>query len=122
MSNPTRQEIIDAHKTLERLIAGAYDISPEEAKKIPSYVKIAKFLPPKPQPTMADVVWDDEKHFLAEAKTANGLLVAMLRKDQDQWISCIRVGTSPALRTRTEFEGYLTPTGKRYTLTETTND
>ena len=72
--------------------------------------------------TMADVVWDDEKHFLAEAKTANGLLVAMLRKDQDQWISCIRVGTSPALRTRTEFEGYLTPTGKRYTLTEVQDD
>lgn len=119
MTNPSRQEIIEAHDALNRLYQRLLHDKDTDVIALDTAIKaIVRLLPPKPQTTMADVVWDDEKHFLAEAKTANGLLVAMLRKDQDQWISCIRVGTSPALRTRTEFEGYLTPTGKRYTLTE----
>lgn len=120
MTTPTRQEIIDAYETLDILLGFSEDRNPDlvpERRRI-----IEKALPPRPQPTMADVAWNDEKHFLAEAKTKNGPLVAMIGKRQDQWISCIRVGTSPALRTRTEFEGYLTPTGKRYTLTEVQDD
>lgn len=81
MSRPTRQEIIDAHKTLEYLIKNLYDIPPEEAKHTTSYERLAKFLPPKPKPTMAEVVWDDDKHFLAEAEHPEHGKGVMLVKD-----------------------------------------
>lgn len=115
MTNPTRREIIDAHEALETLCA----IVPEETPTYEMKSLIRSALPPKPQPTMADVFWNDEKHFLAEAETKNGQLVAMIGKRQDQWITCIPIETYPSLlHMRTEFEGYLTPTGRRYTLTE----
>ena len=70
MSNPTRKEIIDAYKTLEYLIKNLYDIPLEEAKRTTSYERLAKFLPPRPQPTMAEVEWDDDLHYLAAAQYA----------------------------------------------------
>ena len=75
-------------------------------------------LPPKPQPTMAEVEWDDEKHYLAEA-------------EHPGWGKVIMLGMTPVskvVRAFTKREGAcyfpsvppksLTPTGKRYTLTE----
>lgn len=122
MTEPTRQEIIDAHEALEKLkdrALYAADFFGSVDACLLWKSEILKALPPKPQPTMADVEWDDDLHFLAEAKTKNGPLVAMIGKRQDQWITCIPIETYPSLlHMRTEFEGYLTPTGKRYTLTE----
>ena len=116
MSTPTRKQIHDAHEALETLTDTCIHSS-EQAEELRDLVRLV--LPPIPQPTMADVAWNDEKHFLAEAKTKNGPLVAMIGKRQDQWITCIPIETYPSLlHMRTEFEGYLTLTGKRYTLTE----
>lgn len=60
MTNPTRQDIINAYEELDKLCA-----------RVPgtSYSKmiIAAALPPHPQPSMAEVEWDDDKHYLAEA-------------------------------------------------------
>lgn len=122
MTNPTRQEIIAAHNALGELSGLAEELAVTDLDSLQAreyYTSILRVLPPKPKPTMADVVWNNEKHFLAEAKIKNGPLVAMIGKDQEQWITCIPIGTDPSLlHKRTVFEGYLTPTGKRYTLTE----
>ncbi|WP_284785805.1 hypothetical protein [Corynebacterium rhinophilum] len=59
--NPTRKEIIEAHEELEKL-----------CQRLPATraVKetILRALPPLPRPTMNDIKWDDNEHFLAEAE------------------------------------------------------
>lgn len=115
MSEPTRKEIINAYNTLEALCARLP--ATRAAKET-----ILKALPPKPQPTMAEVEWDDELHYLAEA-------------EHPGWGKVIMLGINPVsgvVRTFTKKDGAcyypcvppksLTPTGKRYTLTETAND
>lgn len=74
MSEPTRQEIIDAHNALEQLCERLYGT--RYAK-----MSILKVIPPLPQPTMAEVVWDDDKYFLAEAEHPEHGEVVMLVKD-----------------------------------------
>lgn len=114
MSNPTHQEIIDAYKTLEYLIKNLYDIPLEEAKHTTSYERLAKFLPPKPRPTMADVEWDNDKHYLAEAEVGEIKLV-MLQPDLVGWIRCFDPESGKVMPSTSED---VTPTGRRYTLTE----
>ncbi|OFP63518.1 hypothetical protein HMPREF2978_00620 [Corynebacterium sp. HMSC074C01] len=122
MTELNREQIEAAHYAVERLarLATKPGIVPLNEGIVEDYQEmILKALPPRPRPTMADVVWNDEEHFLAEAKIKNGPLVAMIGEVRDQWIICIPIETDPSLLCkRTEFEGYLTPTGKRYTLTE----
>ena len=72
MTNPTRQEILDAHKTLEYLIKNLYDISLEEAKHTTSYKRLAKFLPPKPLLTMNDIKWTTMSTSSQKQRTALG--------------------------------------------------
>ena len=60
-SKPTHEEIIAAHEALEKLC----DRLPATRSAKES---ILRALPPKPQLTMAEVEWDDDKHYLAEAK------------------------------------------------------
>lgn len=117
MTTPARQEIIDAHKTLEYLIKNLYDIPLEEAKHTTSYERLAKFLPPKPQPTMAEIEWDDDKHYLAETEQSKYGQVIMLGLDETGFIEFFipRLGEN---RYGTVCPDTLTPTGRRYTPTE----
>lgn len=62
------------------------------------------------KPTMADVEWDGDEHWLAGATLPNGVEVVMLRHDNGS--SCI--DTNQGYYSR----GYLTPNGKRYELCE----
>lgn len=106
----TRQEIIDAHKALEALSKRSLGTH---------YVEIAirKVLPPIPQPTMADIEWDDKKHYLAEAEYEPYGSIIMLGPADDGFIEFF----SPRLREcrcDSAYRGTLIPTGKRYTLTE----
>ena len=121
MSNPTHTDIIRAHEALDTvcdLVTELRGFPANECRNL-----ILRALPPQPQPTMADVVWNDEEHFLAEAKIKNGPLVAMIGESRNQWIICIPIETDPSLLCkRTEFEGYLTPTGKHYRLQEAQDD
>lgn len=113
MPNPTRQEIIDAHNALDALYKRAAKIVPNSALK--TYV--LKALPPKPTPTMAEVKWDDDKHYLAEAEHPTSGKVVMVFYTEDTYIYVL-------VTDEDETYGYLaspsnlTPTGKRYTLTE----
>nr|DAI33693.1 MAG TPA: hypothetical protein [Caudoviricetes sp.] len=116
MTDPIRQEILDAHKTLEYLIKNLYDIPLEEAKHTTSYERLAKFLPPKPLLTMNDIKWDDNEHFLAEAEHPDWGKVAMLRESGlIIFVQPIEKKIGDIQVARVE---ELTPTGKRYTLTE----
>lgn len=115
MTTPTRQEIIDAHDALTSLLKIASRTSTASAIINEKVVRAA--LPPKPQPTMADVEWDDDKHYLAEAKSLFHGNVVMIEKDtEDGLIQCISAGGIGGV--------FVTPpealilTGRRYTLTE----
>ena len=109
MTNPTRQEIIDAHEALETLCRRAPEDTPVYALKS----LILSALPPRPQPTMAEIEWDDDKHYLAEAETEMGTKVIMLWETIPERIAIIEDGVMGYVRHEA-----LTLTGKRYTLTE----
>lgn len=118
MTNPTHQEIINAHEALKYLIA--YDLADAYTEADVEEVNerehlIRKFLPPIPQPTMAEVEWDDDKHYLAEAEHPDYGKVIMLFKNRLDWISCFYQERSALF---SEDPSLLTPTGERYTLTE----
>lgn len=116
MTTPTREEIIDAHDALTSLLKIASRTSTASAIINEKVVRAA--LPPRPQPTMAEVEWDDDKHYLAEAEHKDYGRVIMLgdASYNPDLIECLvphfedRAGR---LNKRS-----ITPTGKRYTLTE----
>jgi len=118
MTSPTREEIQTAYDALETLtntcIHGG-DLA-EELQEL-----VLRVLPPKPRPTMADVEWDDDEHYLAEAQIRSGLRVVMLHRVTDTQILCLHKADGSPWTSYCNPED-LTPTGKRYTLTETTND
>ena len=118
MSNPTRQEIIDAHQTLRYLcdcLEAEWKIGVTTIKDSKSVIE--KALPPKPRPTMAEVEWDEDEHFLAEAETPDLGKVAMLRKTESGLIEFL-MKPYTALTKSCAWPEYFTPTGERYTLTE----
>lgn len=114
MTQSTRQEILDAHEELEKL-----------CNRLPgtrrAKMTILAALPPKPQPTMAEVEWDDDKHYLAEAANPIWGMVVMLNYDADrakiQYICYEKPG-----RTGFASPENLTPTGYQCTLTEVQDD
>lgn len=113
MSNPTRQEIIEAHDALTTLYARAMGVAPSRALR----ERILAALPPRPQPTMAEVEWDDELHYLAEAEHPVWRTVIMLGLDEEKLIE-VFVPHLRECRYRIVRREAITPTGKRYTLTE----
>lgn len=120
MSNPTRQEIIDAHEALSNLAAFAsrYAEDMVEMNQTLDWNETIKAaLPPKPQPTMADIEWDDDKHYLAEAEYIDcGKVIMLYRDEDDGLIQCQIIGGKHSAFFA--YSGNLTPTGRRYTLTE----
>lgn len=70
-----------------------------------------------PAPTMADVEWDDKKHYLAGAVDVDGKEVVMLVEADETIRVCAadRMGLAyPVL----EYPNTLTPNGKKYELRE----
>lgn len=113
MTNPTRQQIIDAHEALDTLCRETGVKTPVNALK---WI-ILKALPPKPKPTMNEIEWDDDEHFLAEAENPELGKVVMLRKTESGLIE-FTIKPYTAFTKGSAWPEYLTPTGKRYTLTE----
>ena len=112
MPNPTRQEIIDAQ--LARQWAEwnkSCEVSSPEIQAAANFI-LAHTTPP----TMADVEWDDELHYLAEADHPGWGKVIMLGIGEEKLIDVFipHLHKSNCIVPR----GNLTPTGKRYTLTE----
>ncbi|TRX51557.1 hypothetical protein [Corynebacterium guaraldiae] len=114
MTEPTREQILAAHRALAHLYNAASDglpISEQVARSIRGEILTA--LPPKPRPTMAEIEWDNDVHYLAEAELAGWGKVTMLWVSTIGNISVIGDGLIRDVRADS-----LTPTGKRYTLTE----
>lgn len=111
MTTPTREQILQAYKAL----TGMCELAERRAGYRPTEYEraILAALPPKPRPTMAEVEWDDEVHYLAEAEHENGDAVIMLGKDASGRINIVGKGFVASVYTN-----LLAPTGKRYTLTE----
>ena len=114
MTNPTREEIQTAHEALETLTNTCIH-SADQAEELQELVLRA--LPPKPRPTMEDVEWDDDVHYLAEAESDLFGTVIMLAKNEDGHIEFFDP-KSKTSRTDESLTRTLTPTGRRYTLTE----
>lgn len=114
MTNPTRQQIIDAHEALDTLCRETGVKTPVNALK---WI-ILKALPSKPTPTMDEIEWDDDEHYLAEAEHGTYSGVVMLSKNALSGTVRVlaKIGDINDVRTVEAVE--LTPTGRRYTLTE----
>ena len=120
MTNPTRREIINAYSALDDLRDNALEWEGVKAQK--QYHAVLKILPPIPQPTMDEIKWDDDKHYLAEAESARFGKVVMLGKSWAHEQIDILVNNDQGIGFQLEYPADLTPTGKRYTLTEVEND
>lgn len=121
MSTPTRQEIIDAHKALDEWLHLSLSLSitdKQDNDSLRFQEMIYHALPPLPRPTMAEVEWDDDEHYLAEAEHPEYGKVIML--GMNFFFGRIRIMSTKekdALWHLAHPES-LTPTGRRYTLTE----
>lgn len=121
MSTPNRKEIIDAHSAANKLAELA--VSPvgatTQAFLATEYRdQILAALPPKPQPTMAEVKWDDDLHYLAEAEHSLYGYVMMLEPMEDDPGVKFLCNDDGLFRLTWASPERLTPTGRRYTLTE----
>lgn len=106
MTNPTRQEILDAQ--LARQWAEwnkSCEVSSPEIQAAANFI-----LANTPAPTMAEVEWDDDEHHLAGANTHTGLDVVMMRDAADNDCIYTNLGEIP--------RDWLTPNGKRYEIRE----
>lgn len=118
MSEPTHQEILDAHNALVRMgVRLKARVKTNEHSIHCLQDTILKALPPKPRLTMAEIEWDDDVHYLAEAENENGDAVIMLGKDASGRINIAGKGFVGSV-----YANLLTPTGKRYALTEVQDD
>lgn len=115
MTSPTREEIQTAYDALETLTNTCIH-SADQAEELQELVLRA--LPPKPHPTMADVEWDDSEHYLAEAENEGWGKVLMLGMDHESRGVTILVKTGNVVYLPCAKPQSLTPTGRRYTLTE----
>lgn len=120
MTEPTRQQIANAHEALIELCRLAEELAVTEVQARQAWkyhASIRAALPPKPQPTMAEVEWDDDKHYLAEATHPVYETVLMLGQHKDGTIKFFALNRADSKTVWGQPE-YLAPTGKRYTLTE----
>lgn len=120
MPELTREEILDAHNALGELrdLAEELAVTDGEVQQTRKYhASILAALPPKPKPTMAEVVWDDGKHYLAEAEHPTFGKVIMLSPNAYELIDFI-APERYASRFKDTHPANLTPTGKRYELKE----
>lgn len=120
MTTPTRQDIINAHDSLEELKRAALksaDFCGDTDHFLMCKDEILKVLPPRPQPTMAEVEWDDDEHYLAEAEHPDFGKVIMLGLNARSLIDFFAPKRYSSRFKEVPPED-LTPTGRRYTLTE----
>lgn len=118
MSEPTRQEILDAHSALVRMgVSLKAGVKTNEHSIRCLQDVILKALPPRPLPTMAEVEWDDDEHYLAEACHEDYGKVVMLGPCEQGLID-ILLPPYQAKRSLAVERETLTLTGKRYMLTE----
>lgn len=117
MANPTQRDITRAYDALDKLSKAALEAtaSVDEICMLLSWHKdIFGALPPKPEPTMEDIGWDEDEHYLAEAVTKKGTKLIMLELDDD-----VILTVHPDTTEFINFDLYeLTPTGRKFEFKE----
>jgi len=116
---PAREEILDAFEALHSLTEFAILHSAdwkEEGEMRKCCVRIIQALPEKPRPTMAEIEWDEEEHFLAEAEDEHGIRMIMVSDELD-FIRCMQPPSAGGIVLGVPKKD-LTPTGRRYVLQE----
>ena len=107
----TRDELREAHEALDALcgyIQLDSGIYPEANREF-----ILSALPPKPRPTMAEIGWDEDEHYLAEAVHPEYGKVMMVACTGGGPIDILtRKGNSMPYRSALPEE--LEPTGRHY--------
>lgn len=121
MTNPTREDIIDANRALAALVRVALSNTSDPDEK--DWIKtkgraIAAVLPPIPRRTMAEVEWDNDKHRFAEAENPDHGEVIMLNVSQISGKVRIFFNQYGEFYLGYASPENLTPTGRRYALTE----
>lgn len=104
MSKPTPQEIraaLDALEELRSIARGWVDSSDDD-----------------PQPTMAEIEWDNDEHFLAEAEHSKIGKVFMLHKSSSTEHIRVIHKNQDGITLHIVHSETLTPTGRRYELAE----
>lgn len=120
MTNPTRDQILRAHNALTNvcnLVEIRAGYRPTEYEQV-----IRAALPPEPQPTMADVEWDDDKHHFAEAEHPIYGKVIMLFQSQNTGNIYFTYRSGGEQCHVYSIPADLAPTGRRYELKEKNND
>lgn len=115
MTNPNRQQIIEAHDALKKLENAAWH-GGEDWHSTHWKNLILAALPPKPPETMADIEWEDGRHYLAEAETEDGIKVVMISQHGD-FIRCTQPPNAGDIVIGLPREE-LTPTGRYYAPTQ----
>ena len=107
----TRDELAEAHKSLDAMCDHIYYASgsyPDKGRK-----DILAALPPRPNPTMAELEWDEDEHYLAEAVHPEYGKVMMVASTGSGPIDILtRKGNSMPYRSALPEE--LEPTGRHY--------
>lgn len=121
MTDLTRKEILDAYSALEELknvALSAADFCGDTEKFLMWKNEILKALPPLPRPTMNDIKWDDNEHFLAEAEHPKlGKVIMLSRSGHRSDIYYLRSGVDGRVIGLGSPDKF-TPTGRRYVLQE----
>lgn len=114
MPNPTRQEILDAQLARQWAERNkTCEVSSPEIQAAANFI-----LANTPTPSMAEVEWDDDKHYLAEAESEAYGLVIMLQKSKETGNILIIFRGELKDYLIWQKPNFLAPTGRRYTLTE----
>lgn len=124
MTNPTRQEIINAHDSLEELKRAALksaDFCGDTDHFLMCKDEILKVLPPRPRPTMAEVEWDEKAHQLAKAEHEIYGPVTMIKPTSLGSILCV-LPSEDGGEAFYATPAKLTPAGERYTFTGAQDD
>ena len=119
MAEPTSKEIQAAYDALEELYYGAcaLNLHGSHDSEEEWHSAILKVLPPKPRPTMAEIEWDDDEHYLAEAIHPVYETVLMLGPYMDGTIKFLTLNRADSKTVWGQPESLIL-TGRRYTLTE----
>lgn len=120
MTNLTRKDIINAYEALEELYDYAIVRAGIRAQTLRD--SITEVMPPKPEPTMEDIEWDVDEHYLAEAEHdlfGEVIMINQSPNTENIWIIIKDDCDTQCVETEPE---NLTLTGKRYTLMDIKND
>ena len=122
MSKPSHREIKTAHASLRELhrLAKATpmlfirDFSFDKQNELLD--DVLKVLPPIPKLTMAEVEWDEDEHFLAEAEHPDYGLVIMLSEGNEPGVIHVMCREDKVDRVLQVSAECLTLTGRRFVL------